>query len=82
MQRLKGEVAVVTGTSRGAGRGIALVLGERREPGSHAYNFGNLPTPPFGSGLPGQTLAHSTIPFCFCSSLLQVCELAVPDILN
>jgi NAD(P)-dependent dehydrogenase (short-subunit alcohol dehydrogenase family) len=28
MQRLKGKVAVVTGASRGAGRGIALVLGE------------------------------------------------------
>ena len=28
MQRLKGKIAVVTGASRGAGRGIALVLGE------------------------------------------------------
>ncbi len=28
MQKLKGKIAVVTGASRGAGRGIALVLGE------------------------------------------------------
>jgi NAD(P)-dependent dehydrogenase (short-subunit alcohol dehydrogenase family) len=28
MARLEGKVAVVTGASRGAGRGIALVLGE------------------------------------------------------
>jgi NAD(P)-dependent dehydrogenase (short-subunit alcohol dehydrogenase family) len=28
MQRLQGKIAVVTGASRGAGRGIALVLGE------------------------------------------------------
>jgi NAD(P)-dependent dehydrogenase (short-subunit alcohol dehydrogenase family) len=28
MQRLKGKIAVVTGASRGAGRGIALALGE------------------------------------------------------
>ena len=28
MQRLKGRIAIVTGSSRGAGRGIALVLGE------------------------------------------------------
>jgi NAD(P)-dependent dehydrogenase (short-subunit alcohol dehydrogenase family) len=34
MQRLKGEVAVVTGTSRGAGRGIALVLGEEGATGA------------------------------------------------
>src|SRR4051794_34147117 len=30
MQRLAGKVAVVTGASRGAGRAIALVLGEAR----------------------------------------------------
>jgi NAD(P)-dependent dehydrogenase (short-subunit alcohol dehydrogenase family) len=29
MQRLKGKIAVVTGASRGGGRGIALVLGEQ-----------------------------------------------------
>lgn len=28
MQKLKGKIAIVTGASRGAGRGIALVLGE------------------------------------------------------
>jgi len=28
MQKLQGKIAVVTGASRGAGRGIALVLGE------------------------------------------------------
>jgi 5,10-methylene-tetrahydrofolate dehydrogenase/methenyl tetrahydrofolate cyclohydrolase len=28
MQRLKSRVAIVAGSSRGAGRGIALVLGE------------------------------------------------------
>ena len=28
MQRLKEKIAVVTGASRGGGRGIALVLGE------------------------------------------------------
>jgi NAD(P)-dependent dehydrogenase (short-subunit alcohol dehydrogenase family) len=28
MQRLKDKIAVVTGASRGGGRGIALVLGE------------------------------------------------------
>lgn len=37
MQRLKNKVAVVSGASRGAGRGIALVLGEE---GSTVYITG------------------------------------------
>jgi NAD(P)-dependent dehydrogenase (short-subunit alcohol dehydrogenase family) len=32
MQRLQGKIAVVTGSSRGAGRGIALMLGAMEAP--------------------------------------------------
>jgi len=50
MQRLKGKVAVVTGASRGGGRGVALVLGEE---GATVYVTGrsvrDSPTP---EGLP------------------------------
>lgn len=40
MQSLKGRVAVVTGASRGAGRGIALSLGEA---GATVYVTGAAP---------------------------------------
>jgi NAD(P)-dependent dehydrogenase (short-subunit alcohol dehydrogenase family) len=50
MQRLKGKVAVVTGASRGAGRGIALALGEA---GATVYVVGRTarggPKPPDGA---------------------------------
>jgi NAD(P)-dependent dehydrogenase (short-subunit alcohol dehydrogenase family) len=51
MQRLKNRVAVVTGASRGAGRGIALVLGEE---GAIVYVTGrSVRGGPTTDGLPG-----------------------------
>src|SRR5215472_1576893 len=51
MSRLRGKVAVVTGASRGAGRGIALVLGEE---GATVYVTGRSSRgSPATEGLPG-----------------------------
>lgn len=51
MQRLKGKVAVVTGASRGGGRGIALVLGEE---GTTVYVTGrSVRGEPTTNNLPG-----------------------------
>jgi len=53
MQRLKGKIAVVTGASRNAGRGIALVLGEE---GATVYATGRSIR-----GEPTTDLPHTTI---------------------
>lgn len=53
MQRLKGKVAVVTGASRSAGRGIALVLGEQ---GATVYVTGRSVRSASTTGLPGATI--------------------------
>jgi len=51
MQRLKGKIAVVTGASRGGGRGIALVLGEK---GATVYVTGrSIRGEPTTNNLPG-----------------------------
>jgi len=54
MQRLQGKIAVVTGSSRGAGRGIALVLGEE---GATVYVTGrSVRGEPTRPDLPGTTI--------------------------
>ena len=54
MQRLKGKITVVTGASRGGGRGIALVLGEE---GATVYVTGrSIRGDPTRPDLPGTTI--------------------------
>jgi NAD(P)-dependent dehydrogenase (short-subunit alcohol dehydrogenase family) len=57
MQRLKGKVAVVTGASRGAGRGIALVLGSE---GATVYVTGRTVRNPEEEPDPTRTTIHDT----------------------
>ena len=82
MERLRGRVALVTGASRGGGKGIALVLGEE---GATVYVTGQHgiagpgPTVPLSSAHRARRARHVRMSLCLPGRQVRIASPALAD---